>query len=68
MTFGLFPVYEPDWYLRVSCTLCYSMTYGSGFSFTLADVETMGVREIEQRLEWLSDQREREARELKSAK
>ena len=44
------------------------MTYGSGFSFTLADVEGMGVREIEQRLEWLSDQREREAREMKNAR
>lgn len=63
----MFPRYADDWFLQASCILCYSMSYGSGFSFTLTDVKGMGIVEIERRIEWLENQRESEAREAKKA-
>jgi len=64
---GLFPPYEPDWFLKASAELCYHQHGGSGFSFTRADVERMDLDEIEFYLDWLDERRTDEANRIKRA-
>jgi len=47
--------------------LCYTIHGGSGYSFTRADVLDMSLGEIDEALDWLEEQRRREAEAMKRA-
>lgn len=64
---GLFPPYEEDWFRSVSAALCYNQHGGSGYSFTLNDVRTMSLDDIEFYCEWLEETRKEEASKIRAA-
>lgn len=43
--------------------LCYMPNGGGGFSFNRSDIMAMGLGEVFSHIEWLSEQRKREAAE-----
>jgi hypothetical protein len=63
----MFPPYEENWFRKVSAELCYQQHGGSGFSFTLADIERLDLDDIEYYLDWLDERRSDEAERIKKA-
>lgn len=63
---GLFPFVSREDALFAMRLLCYTPGMGGGFSFTRADFLAMDIDEILGHIEWLEEQRQREAAAARS--
>ncbi|HAM57971.1 MAG TPA: hypothetical protein DCQ64_22175 [Candidatus Rokubacteria bacterium] len=58
---------DPEAFANQVRALCYKQHGGSGFNFTMADVLDMELGELDGHIEWLAEQREREADAIRRA-